>query len=52
MRTYLREPMGIHLKYAWEKKINWAMVGREIGLISRGYFAKKYGKDSTFGYNT
>ena len=25
------------------KKNNWAMVGREIGLISRGYFAKEYG---------
>ena len=25
------------------KKNNWTMVGREIGLISRCYFAKEYG---------
>ena len=39
MINYQWEPL--YFEYA--KKINWALVGREIGLISRDYFAKVYG---------
>ena len=60
MNSFTHEPLVNSFKFfPWEinygnlwvniwnshvKKINWPMVGREIGIISRSYFANKYGR--------